>query len=170
MARARPAYLMGRSKSRASPAISRRRSSARRASRAACQEHLWNWLLYADEHRRRSRRFEAQAADDRRVELNKRTEYALEGSVFIGGAVVQWLRDGLGIVKSASEIEKLAGSVPTAAASIWFPHSRASARRIGINTPRHDHGITRGTTARTLPGGARKHCVSGRRRAGRHAG
>src|SRR5262249_22075764 len=38
--------------------------------------------------------------------------YALEGSVFIGGAVVQWLRDGLGIIKSASEVENLAASVP----------------------------------------------------------
>src|SRR4029079_5426312 len=36
------------------------------------------------------------------------TEYALEGSVFIGGAVVQWLRDGLGIIKSSADIEKLA--------------------------------------------------------------
>ncbi len=40
------------------------------------------------------------------------TEYALEGSVFIGGAVVQWLRDGLGLVKSAADIEPLAASVP----------------------------------------------------------
>jgi glycerol kinase len=41
-----------------------------------------------------------------------KVEYALEGSVFVGGAVVQWLRDGLGIVKSAADIELLAGSVP----------------------------------------------------------
>src|SRR5262249_29204168 len=40
------------------------------------------------------------------------TDYALEGSVFIGGAVVQWLRDGLGIIKSAGDIENLASSVP----------------------------------------------------------
>ena len=38
-------------------------------------------------------------------------EYALEGSVFIGGAVVQWLRDGLGVIRSASEVEALAASV-----------------------------------------------------------
>jgi glycerol kinase len=43
-------------------------------------------------------------------------QYALEGSVFIGGAVVQWLRDGLGIIKSASEIEALADRSATAAA------------------------------------------------------
>src|SRR3954468_16723220 len=40
-----------------------------------------------------------------------KTEYALEGSVFIGGAVVQWLRDGLGIIKSSADVEKLAASV-----------------------------------------------------------
>jgi len=40
------------------------------------------------------------------------TEYALEGSVFIGGAVVQWLRDGLGIIRSSGDVEALARSVP----------------------------------------------------------
>src|SRR4029078_10388246 len=40
-----------------------------------------------------------------------RTEYALEGSVFIGGAVVQWIRDGLGLIRTAPEIEPLAASV-----------------------------------------------------------
>jgi glycerol kinase len=40
--------------------------------------------------------------------MNDKTTYALEGSIFIAGAVVQWLRDGLGIIKSSSEIEKLA--------------------------------------------------------------
>lgn len=41
-------------------------------------------------------------------QINGRTTYALEGSVFMGGAIVQWLRDGLGIIKSSSEIEALA--------------------------------------------------------------
>ncbi|HWC73261.1 MAG TPA: glycerol kinase, partial [Gemmatimonadales bacterium] len=43
--------------------------------------------------------------------LGNRTEYALEGSIFIAGAVVQWLRDGLGIIKSSSEVEALASQV-----------------------------------------------------------
>jgi len=80
-------------------------------------------------------------------ELNKRTEYALEGSVFIGGAVVQWLRDGLGIVKSASEIEKLAGSVPDSGGVYMVPAFA------GLGAPHWDQyargtimGITRGTT------------------------
>src|SRR5688572_1770318 len=40
--------------------------------------------------------------------IGKRTEYALEGSIFIAGAVVQWLRDGLGIISSSAEVEALA--------------------------------------------------------------
>jgi glycerol kinase len=79
--------------------------------------------------------------------LGKRIEYALEGSVFIGGAVVQWLRDGLGIIGSSKEIEALAASVPDAGgvhfvpaftglgAPHWDPHAR------GIIT-----GLSRGTT------------------------
>src|SRR6266702_3073480 len=44
--------------------------------------------------------------------IGDRTEYALEGSIFIAGAVVQWLRDGLGLIKSAGKIESLAAQVP----------------------------------------------------------
>jgi glycerol kinase len=77
-----------------------------------------------------------------------RTEYALEGSVFIGGAVVQWLRDGLGIVKSAQEIEGLAASVPDSGGVYMVPAFA------GLGAPHWDQyargtitGITRGTTA-----------------------
>ncbi|MCB1206242.1 MAG: glycerol kinase GlpK [Verrucomicrobiae bacterium] len=80
--------------------------------------------------------------------IGGRTEYALEGSIFIAGAVVQWLRDGLGIIKKASEIEALAASVPDAGgvslvpafAGLGAPHWDGHAR--GTIT-----GITRGTTA-----------------------
>jgi glycerol kinase len=76
-----------------------------------------------------------------------RTEYALEGSIFIAGAVVQWLRDGLGIVKSSAEIEALASQVPDnggvylvpAFAGMGAPHWDADARGLII-------GLTRGTT------------------------
>jgi glycerol kinase len=76
------------------------------------------------------------------------TEYALEGSVFIGGAVVQWIRDGLGLVRSAPEIEALAMSVPDnggvylvpAFAGLGAPHWDPYARGTIV-------GITRGTTA-----------------------
>ena len=77
-----------------------------------------------------------------------RTEYALEGSVFIGGAVVQWLRDGLGIIRSSPDVEALALSVPDnggvylvpAFAGLGAPHWDAYARGTLV-------GITRGTTA-----------------------
>ena len=73
--------------------------------------------------------------------------YALEGSAFAAGAMVQWLRDGLGIIQSASEIEALAASVPDsggvvavpALAGLGAPHWRPEAR--GVIT-----GLTRGTT------------------------
>jgi glycerol kinase len=73
--------------------------------------------------------------------------YALEGSVFIGGAVVQWLRDGLGAIKSSADIRELAGSVPDSGgvtfvpafaglgAPYWDPHARGMII-----------GLTRGTT------------------------
>ncbi len=77
--------------------------------------------------------------------------YALEGSVFIAGAAVQWLRDGLGLIEKASDIEKLARSVPDsggvtfvpALAGLGAPHWRPEAR--GLIS-----GITRGTTAAHL--------------------
>jgi glycerol kinase len=80
-----------------------------------------------------------------------RTTYALEGSVFVAGAVVQWLRDGLKIIAAAPEIEPLAASVPDsggvtivpALAGLGAPHWRPEAR--GLIT-----GITRGTTAAHL--------------------
>ena len=73
--------------------------------------------------------------------------YALEGSAFIAGAAVQWLRDGLGIIQSAAEVEALAQKVPDsggvtlvpAFAGLGAPHWRPDAR--GIIT-----GLTRGTT------------------------
>jgi glycerol kinase len=48
-------------------------------------------------------------------------QYALEGSVFVGGAVVQWLRDGLGAIKNSSDIEALAASVPDAGGVMFVP-------------------------------------------------
>lgn len=79
--------------------------------------------------------------------LGERREYALEGSVFIAGAVVQWLRDGLGIIEQSSDVEALAASVPDsddvylvpAFAGLGAPHWDAHARGTLI-------GITRGTT------------------------
>ena len=74
--------------------------------------------------------------------------FAMEGSVFVGGAVVQWLRDGLGLIKSAADVEPLAATVPDtgglylvpAFAGLGAPHWDQYARGTMV-------GITRGTTA-----------------------
>jgi glycerol kinase len=80
--------------------------------------------------------------------LNGRTDYALEGSVFIGGAVVQWLRDGLGVIRNSEEVEALAAEVDSTdglylvpafsglGAPHWDPHARGTIT-----------GISRGSTA-----------------------
>jgi glycerol kinase len=78
--------------------------------------------------------------------IGNKTEYALEGSVFIGGAAVQWLRDELQLVKSARELDELAASVPNAGglflvpafAGLGAPHWDPYARGLAV-------GITRGT-------------------------
>ena len=75
-------------------------------------------------------------------------QYALEGSVFIGGALVQWLRDGLRIIKSAPEIETLALTVPDSGGVVLVPAFS------GLGAPHWDpyargslFGLTRGTTS-----------------------
>ena len=79
--------------------------------------------------------------------LNGAREYALEGSVFMGGAIVQWLRDGLGIIAHAHEIEALAASVPDSGGVVMVPAFT------GLGAPYWDAdarglliGLTRGTT------------------------
>jgi len=83
--------------------------------------------------------------------LDDRVEYALEGSVFVGGAVVAWLRDGLGVIKSSAEVETLANSVPDSGGVTIVPAFT------GLGAPHWDPyargtvlGITRGTTAAHL--------------------
>jgi glycerol kinase len=80
--------------------------------------------------------------------IDGRTEYALEGSVFLAGAAVQWLRDGLGIIRSSGEVEALAASVPDnggvyvvpafagLGAPYWDPYARGAL-----------FGLTRGSNA-----------------------
>ncbi|HYV31402.1 MAG TPA: glycerol kinase GlpK, partial [Candidatus Binatia bacterium] len=80
--------------------------------------------------------------------IGSQLEYALEGSVFIGGAVVQWLRDSLGLIRTAGEIEQLAASVPDnsgvylvpAFAGLGAPHWDPYARGALV-------GLTRDSTA-----------------------
>jgi glycerol kinase len=79
--------------------------------------------------------------------IGDKTQYALEGSIFIGGAVVQWLRDGLGIIQSSAEIESLAAQVDSSDGVVMVPAFA------GLGAPHWDayargtmHGLTRGTT------------------------
>ena len=76
------------------------------------------------------------------------TEYALEGSVFVGGAVVQWLRDGLGVIRQSEDVEVLANSVPDNGGVYFVPAF------VGLGAPHWDSyargsifGLTRGSTA-----------------------
>ena len=80
--------------------------------------------------------------------INGKIQYAFEGSIFIGGAVVQWLRDGLGIIKTSAEIEELALNVPNTG-GVYFVPAFA-----GLGAPYWDPnargtivGLTRGTTS-----------------------
>jgi glycerol kinase len=80
--------------------------------------------------------------------IGDKVNYALEGSIFVAGSVVQWLRDGLGIIKSSSEIEALACSVEDNGGVYFVP------ALTGLGAPHWDqyakgciYGLSRGTTA-----------------------
>ena len=80
--------------------------------------------------------------------VDGRTDYLLEGSVFMGGATVQWLRDGLGIIKESKDVEPLAMSVTDSGGVMLVPAF------VGLGAPHWDPyargtivGMTRGTTA-----------------------
>ena len=84
-------------------------------------------------------------------EPNGDITYALEGSVFVAGAAVQWLRDGLGVIESANEIEELALQVPDSGGIVFVP------ALTGLGAPHWNPdakgtilGITRGTTKHHL--------------------
>ncbi len=79
--------------------------------------------------------------------IGDRVNYALEGSIFVGGSVVQWLRDGLGAIKSSAEVEELASRVPDTNGVYFVP------AMTGLGAPWWDQyargtivGISRGTT------------------------
>lgn len=80
--------------------------------------------------------------------IGDRVDYALEGSIFVAGSVVQWLRDGLGIIRTSAEVEQLAASVPDNGGVYFVP------ALTGLGAPYWDpyarggiHGLSRGTTA-----------------------
>ncbi len=81
-------------------------------------------------------------------QLNGQVTYCLEGSVFVAGAVVQWLRDSLGLIRTSQEVEALCATVPDSGGVVFVPAF------VGLGAPYWDpyargalFGITRGTTA-----------------------
>ena len=80
---------------------------------------------------------------------HKRREYALEGSIFIGGAVVQWLRDNMRLIGSSAEVEALAASVPDTGGVVFVPAF------VGLGAPHwdpHAGGLLIGLRRDTKPG------------------
>jgi glycerol kinase len=81
--------------------------------------------------------------------IDKRLEYALEGSIFIGGAVVQWLRDNLRLISSSADVEQLAASVPDTDGVVFVPAF------VGLGAPHwdpHASGLLIGLQRGTQPG------------------
>jgi len=81
--------------------------------------------------------------------LRHKLEYALEGSIFIGGAVVQWLRDNLGIIRNSADVEALAASVPDNGGVVFVP------ALVGLGAPYWDpyaRGLLIGLERGTQPG------------------
>ena len=114
------------------------------------QEHLRHRLLSAAEHaatefvRSKHRLITTLAAS-----AQQRLEYALEGSIFIGGAVVQWLRDNLKLIGSSAEVEALAASVPDTGGVVFVPAF------VGLGAPHwdpHAGGLLIGLRRDTKPG------------------
>lgn len=102
------------------------------------QKYLWHRLLFAHAHRRPRRRLPEWPANNTGRQPGRHGQYALEGSIFVAGAAVQWLRDELHVIESAAETEALARSVPNTAggyvvpaftglgAPYWDPYARGA--------------------------------------------
>ena len=147
-----------RSQRRAGPRRNSARGHRRRSAGGAVrttlhpprphQEHLRHRMLHAAEHRPRAVPSSNRLVTTVAWKIGDVTEYALEGSVFVGGAVVQWLRDGLGLIRKSEEVEALANSVPDNGGVYFVPAF------VGLGAPHWDSyargsmfGLTRGTTA-----------------------
>ena len=137
-----------RSRSRASRATSRRRSSARAASSPGRAKNTYGTgcflLMNTGGEAPRSKSGLSRRSPGG---VGGKVEYALEGSVFVAGAAVQWLRDGLGLVADAAESEAAARSVPDTGGVYLVPAF------VGLGAPYWDErargaivGLTRGTT------------------------
>ena len=116
--------------------------------RGRLQVHLRHGLLHPHQHRLRGGPVRRRAALDGGLEVaGRHPTYALEGAIFVTGAAVQWLRDGLQIVGSAAETEAIAATVDSTEGVVFVP------ALTGLGAPHWDPhargtilGITRGTT------------------------
>jgi glycerol kinase len=141
--------------SRASRATSRRRSSARGASAGRREVHLRHRRLRADERRARARWRRHRLLTTVGVEDPGEVAYALEGSAFIAGAAVQWLRDGLGLITQDGVGDRGArahggrrgrGGVRAGARGLGAPHwaPRARGHRLRASGATRPRGTSRG--------------------------
>ncbi len=141
------------------------------------EEHLRHRLLPARQHRKRARGAGARPAVDgglgarsagsgRSGPAGGRSTYALEGSVFMAGGAVQWLRDGLGLIAEASEIGPLAAQVADSGGRLLRPGAHRSRRSLlGPGSPRSPYRAHAGHHPRsTSPAPPRRRSVSRPRR------
>ena len=135
----------------ASPATSRPRSSGRAATPGRRQEHLWDRLVRAPEHRLRAPPLAHGLLSTLAWTIGEeRTDYAVEASIFVTGAAVQWLRDGLGIIEEAGETEALAASLESNDGVYFVP------ALTGLASPHWDP-YARGTIVGLTRGNDRSH-------------
>ncbi len=126
--------------------------------------YIWNRCVFVDEYGRSFCKISESFVIDGCVEFGGRVTYALEGSTFVAGAIVQWLRDGLQFFKTAGEIEELAASVEDnggvvlvpALTGLGAPHWRAEARGVIWGLTR---GVGRGHVARAALEGVAHQCA-----------
>ena len=76
------------------------------------ENHLWDRMLHGDEHRNEVITSENNLLSTIAWKIGNTMTYALEGSVSVGGAAIQWLRDGISLIQNAAQSEALATSVP----------------------------------------------------------
>ena len=89
--------------------------------------------VYADEYRRKAVDSKNGLVTTIAWGVDGKVEYALEGSIFVAGAAIQWLRDELGLIRNAAESEAMAKSVPDSNGCYMVPAFVAWVRRIGTN-------------------------------------
>jgi glycerol kinase len=136
------------------------------------QEHLRHRLFHADEHRREGGASKNGLLTTIAWGIDGKVEYALEGSIFVAGSVIQWLRDGLRMLGKASDSQAYAERATTAMACISCRRSSVSVRRTGAAmcaarvriVTRHDEGAVHSRRARVdgLPDARRAGCDGNR--------